>query len=292
MLNTFLKKYCINSIKEKNFIELSEKSVVIDISIILYKFKKNNKLTESIKLFCEKIKKYNINALFVFDGKSPEDKYNERKNRSKKKKEYEMLYNEIMKELDDGILEYNKMIEYKLKNLKEKFTRIQTEDIEKVKSILNEYNIQYEVAECEADEVCGKYANNNYQCISDDTDMFMYGCPIIIREIDIENEKYTEYNLKSILKTLNISKYNFKQLCILSGTDYIKHTSKELNIFTFYEKYKKMINNSKSYFNNCLFKYTINTHNVSFDSLKNEMSKYHTSKYHKSNISNNIMSWR
>ena len=71
--------------------------------------------------------------------------------------------------------------------------------------------------------------------MSDDMDLFVYGCPIILRNVDLINRTCLEYNLNSILKKLSINMEDFKLLCLCSGSDYYKS---EKNIFHNYNVYK------------------------------------------------------
>ena len=56
--------------------------------------------------------------------------------------------------------------------------------------------------------------------MSDDMDMFVYGCNYVIRDVDIVNRTAVLYDLQQILAELNITYDNFKRVCIISGTDY------------------------------------------------------------------------
>jgi hypothetical protein len=268
----------MSSIKKKKMKNLYKNNIVVDTNNIIYNFKKDD-MKKCIRLLCEKINLYKINAVFIFDGSTPEYKLNEKKERSKLKKEFEQKYNELKSKIDGNEIEKTNDIDNKLIELKNNFIRITDDEIKYIKEQFDKYKIKYEVASGEGDELCAKYSNKyNYKCLSNDTDMFIYGCKSIIRDFDIVNETYYEYDLKSIFKILNISEYNFKQLCILSGTDYIKHKDNNLNIFKFFEIYKK--SKKINYISDiCLFKLSETIHDIDNEKLKTELSKYHTNKY-------------
>ena len=59
-----------------------------------------------------------------------------------------------------------------------------------------------------------------YACLSEDMDMFAYGCPIVLRYLSLLNSCVVLYDLNTILSTLGYSLEEFKYLCVLSGTDY------------------------------------------------------------------------
>ena len=60
--------------------------------------------------------------------------------------------------------------------------RITLDDINVVKELLNTLGIMYIDAPYEADEICAKLVLDKkvYACLSDDTDMFAYGCSKIL----------------------------------------------------------------------------------------------------------------
>ena len=87
---------------------------------------------------------------------------------------------------------------------------------------MNSYGIIYYDAEGEADKLCAQLVINKHAwaCLSDDMDLFVYGCTRVIRHISLLNHTVIFYNIQSILRELNISMRDFKEIMILSGTDY------------------------------------------------------------------------
>ena len=77
-------------------------------------------------------------------------------------------------------------------------------------------------AEGEADALCAKLSIKKrvFACMSDDTDMFVYGCPHVLRHISLLNHSVVCYNMSTILETLQLTQEEFKMLCIVNGTDY------------------------------------------------------------------------
>jgi len=71
-LNSIIKnKIHVNAI---SLTELCNKKIVIDVSIYMYKFEKDNMLISNMYHMCSSFKKYNVIPLFVFDGKSAVEK--------------------------------------------------------------------------------------------------------------------------------------------------------------------------------------------------------------------------
>ena len=240
MLNTFIKSKCngIQCLRKIHLSELRDKHIIVDTSIYMYKFMLDNGIYEGFYNMCSIFIKYNITPLFVFDGKPPKEKEDELRKRSEDKKKAEATYNILKHKLkenknDDDIEE----IEQQMYNLRKKFVRVRTTDIDIVKSIIDAFGLQYMNAPNESDELCAYYALNNkvYAVMSEDMDMFIYGCPIVIRYLSVLKENCIVYNSVNIIKKLNMTEEHFKQMCILSGTDYKKQTDK--NIFNFYRGY-------------------------------------------------------
>jgi len=95
-------------------------------------------------------------------------------------------------------------------------------DIADVKELLVSFGFAIIDAEGEADVLCAKLSVKKrvYACLSDDTDMFVYGCPIVLRHISLLNHSVVSYDTADILKTLTLTQQEFKMMCVVSGTDY------------------------------------------------------------------------
>jgi hypothetical protein len=109
-----------------------------------------------------------------------------------------------------------------MEQLKKKFISIKYDDIQNVKTLLQAYGVTYFEAPGEADILCAKLVTNNivYACLSEDTDMFVYGCPRVLKYISLLNHTVVLYDMKSILNELEINQNIFREICILSGSDY------------------------------------------------------------------------
>lgn len=247
LLNKLMKKHAVRGVKIISLDQLKNKSIVVDISIYLYKYKSQNMLLTNIFKLCSVFKHYNIDAIFIFDGEPDKIKKqaiierNEQKNIAKQK---------YYKIIDNSTEKYIKTNKSQLIELKKSFTRIKKEDIEVVKKLLQSYGMKYYIAEKEADHVCGQLVNTYYKdgCLSDDMDMFVYKSKFVYRNLDIVNGTCLQYNLDLILKYLNIEFEDFKWMCILSNNDY--NTSSK-NVFEYYKLYKtykyQQLNTNKSF---------------------------------------------
>ena len=251
-LNKFLMDNCSkNSIHKINLSELNGKTVVIDTSIYLYRFISDNLLIENMYLFISILQINKIKPIFIFDGKPPQEKNDLLKQRNDKKKEAEQKYNELMFTVNDS--KYNnddkKKIMEELESLKTQFIRVKDYHIKQVKDLMDSYGVLYYDAPNEADELCAYFMKSGkaWGCISDDMDMFIYDSPFIIRSISLMNQTAILYDRNMILEELNISDKLFREIMILSGTDYNinSKTSLKESINWFYE-YNKYLSNSNN----------------------------------------------
>lgn len=255
-LNRFLLDNCTKqSISKKNLSCFSGKTIVIDTSIYLYKFTSENALFENMYLLISIFKYNNITPIFIFDGKPPVEKKETLENRRLEKNKAEKKYKELKKELEmmeknantNNTYNTNKTIEDKkelyieLDTLKKKFIRIKDEDIREIKELMNCYNITYYEADGEADKLCAQLVihKHAWACLSDDMDLFVYGCTRVIRHISLLHQTVIFYNIHSILRELDIPMRDFKEIMILSGTDYNINDSTSLNkTIQYYKDYK------------------------------------------------------
>jgi hypothetical protein len=71
-------------------------------------------------------------------------------------------------------------------------------------------------------------------------DLFVYGCPVVLRHFDLTNQTVLSYNLQDILTAFDMSLYDFKCLCILTGTDYSQGNRRK-KFGYYYTLYKRFI---------------------------------------------------
>ena len=251
-LNKLFIEKCNDHINKTHLSKYKGKTIVIDTSIYLYKFAGQEKLVENFYLLVSILKFYNICPIFVFDGKPPDEKKELLKKRKLNKQEAEEKYNTILKDLDNPELskQDKQEITIELEKLKKQFVRINEEKIQTTKQLLRNYGVQYIDANGEADIVCANMVINNHAdaCLSDDMDMFLYGCPKVLRYLSILNHTIIEYDTENILKTLNLSKDEFKQIIVLAGTDYnLKQSFSIKKSLYLYREFKKQNDENQFY---------------------------------------------
>jgi flap endonuclease-1 len=232
--------------------ELSGKKIAIDISIYLYKFSAEDALIENIYLMLSIFKHYNVTPLFIFDGKPPKEKKDVLEKRKddkiKAKKEYDEL--KIQLENDEKILDAmeKQEITATMDTLKSKFISIQKDQIQKVKNLISAFGGCYCDAPGEADELCAYLTVKGkvWASMSEDMDLFVYGCTRVLRYFSLIKHTCVLYDTVKIFEDLGISEKDFRQICILSGTDYNTNSDKNSYLYRTLKLYKKYHKQSKN----------------------------------------------
>lgn len=240
-LNRFLRDNCDQSIWQLNIAELSGKKIAIDISIYLYKYESTDSLLENIYLMLAVFRQYNIIPIFVFDGKPPPEKKELLQKRRDDKTAAKNEYNKLKDELENSPNEDKQEIIATMDQLKKQFIYINYEKITKVKELIRAYGATYYDAPGEADELCAFLVikKKAWACLSEDMDLFVYGCKRVLRYFSLVNQTVVLYYTKGILEQLNMTQKEFREICVLSGTDYnINANCKREN-----EKYKNNLIN-------------------------------------------------
>jgi 5'-3' exonuclease len=228
-LNMLLREKCSKqSISKQDLRYIENKTIVVDTSIYLYRFTSENALMDNMYLLISILLSFNITPIFVFDGKPPPEKQKLLARRRMEKREAEQKYNCIQSNLSTMGLnddDKNELI-LEMEQLRQQFIRITECDIQKVKGLMKAYGVSYYDAPGEADEVCAYMVKNGlaWACLSDDMDMFLYGCPIVLRNISLIHKTILVYDTSAILCDLNISESLFRGIMVLAGTDYNLNT--------------------------------------------------------------------
>lgn len=218
-LNQFVKRECPGAIKTVTFADLSGKTVVVDASIYMYRFAADQALLENMYSMITLFQMRGIVPVFIFDGKPPDEKRHILNQRNRLKRIAETHYNQVKTAMN---LIRTPDDEHLLKVLKRRFIRLQDADFERVKALMQALGVSYVVAPGEADALCAQMVlkRKAHACVSDDTDMFVYGCPRVLRHINLFDETMTMYNMSQILDLLGMTMAEFRQICVVSGTDY------------------------------------------------------------------------
>lgn len=243
-LNRYLKQYCKSSINIIHLSDLKGKVIVIDISIYLYRYVAENALVENMYLLLSIFRHYNITPVFIFDGMPPNEKLELLKKRKADKMKSEAEYNDLKKKLSLSLslsFDEKQEITSSMDALKKKFVYLTKNHIQVTKQLIRSYGATYIDAPGEADGLCASFvlSGKAWACMSDDMDMFVYGCPRILRYTSLLNHTAVLYDVREILDTLNMTHDEFKDVCILSGTDYNSNGKTSLySSMNLFNKYK------------------------------------------------------
>lgn len=235
-LSSYINEHCKNGYFRSRINVMKNKTIVIDVIQYIYKYKQEGNLVEKIYLMCSLFRKYNITAIFILDGKSKDNKQqcllnrsNERARLLKKIKELESKSNKSNEDKEE------------ISKLQSKTMQITKDDVQITKQIISLMGFQIVQCKNESDPILAYLSKdkNIWGCMSEDSDMFVYGCTIIIKYLDLKDKSVIIYSLPKILKQLDLSYKEFKLLCLLSKNDY-NQTSKYdfYMIHTLYKKYK------------------------------------------------------
>ena len=259
-LNKFLQENCDKSIWQINLSELNGKKIAVDISIYLYKYEADETLIENIYLMLSVFRHYNIIPIFIFDGKSPPEKKELLQKRRHDKTEAKNEYNKLKALLNNVDINEKHDIVSSMDQLKKQFIYINREKTEKVKDLIKAYGATYYDAPGEADELCAMLVIEKkvWACLSEDMDLFVYGCNRVLRYLSLTNHSVVLYYMKGILNELDMTQKDFREICVLSGTDYnINSNTKNkdnrfihlYNTINHFRKYKdQLIDTNQSFY--------------------------------------------
>ena len=254
-LNMFLKTNCKKAINRTSLKNLSGKKIAVDISIYMYKYESEDCLIENIYLMISIFRQYNIIPIFVFDGKSPTEKKELLQKRREDKIDAEIEYyklDQLIKNLppNNNILEDTKDICALMDALKKKCVYMNRDKIKAVKELIIAYGCTYYDATGEADEVCAMLVIKNivWACLSEDMDMFVYGCPRVLRYFSLVNHNVVVYDTAACLEILKMTQKEFREVAVISGTDYNATTNNLYNMIKMFNTFRTSSNNNTANF--------------------------------------------
>ena len=258
-LNKFLRenvsKHAIKCIPIR---ELSGKKIAVDISIYMFKFLGDNSLVESTYIMLALFRHHQITPIFVFDGKPPAEKkellIQRRENRKEAENEFQSLKQTL--ESNPNMDESDRQeIQTNMDQLKKQFLMLTKQDIQNTKDLIISFGATYYDAHGEADELCALLVHRKkvWGCLSEDTDMFVYGCENVLRYFSLLNQTVVCYNTKKILVELKITQDEFREICVISGTDYNAHYADSgetemmtmFKVWKLFQKYQKEMSRSE-----------------------------------------------
>lgn len=222
-LNRYLLENCHTAITTHPLRNFARKRVVIDTSIYLYRFIADEAFIPQLYTMISILLSNEITPIFIFDGKAPIEKWDLLQQRYLEKVEAKQKYENLEKTLDLVVdLDEIEYIRKEMEMLKRQMTRVTEEHTLKAKELMDACGVQWIAAEGESDHLCAYMVKSKkaWACISDDMDMFVLGCTRVLRNFHLVNQTVMYYSLPSILRELSFSMTEFRQIAVISGTDY------------------------------------------------------------------------
>jgi flap endonuclease-1 len=197
--------------------KLAGKTIVIDASIYLYKYSAHakNPLLKNLTFMLGLFELYRIQPVFVFDGRPPPEKRALLETRRLDKEK-------AIRDYQDALANKDEDKKQELEVLRRDSVTISRDVIKQVKEWLQAKNVQCITAQGEADEVCARMVieGEAWAVLSEDMDMFVYGCPRVLRYFSLIKHSVVCYSMREILEELGMTQNEFREICVLAGTDY------------------------------------------------------------------------
>jgi len=247
-LNSIIKSKCTRAISHQSLRDYIGQTIVVDTSIYIHKYLGENALMESMYFMMAQFRYFKIMPIFIFDGVPPTEKRDVIESREQNRQIAVARYKETSEEMyrhvngiqiqraefesecanyknDDVIgdsIHKITVLERKLRTLKKRFVRANACEISDLKRLMRSFNMRYIESEGESDLLCAHIVKCGLAvaCMSDDMDMFLYGCPRVLRHVNLWHGTCVEYRLDLILEGLGVTLEGFRMICVLSGTDY------------------------------------------------------------------------
>lgn len=257
-LNKFLRRNSPHIFREVSLEEYRHKIIAIDVNLYLYRFKsvyRENWIKNFYRmmmLFME----YDIRCVAIYDTKAPKEKLPKQQERKQKKLDIQRDIDKIKTALD-SYRNGNKPDPLLVNIMKNKNSRIKKlmgnkahesfidekvilNEIEKkekqiinvsywetamTKKLLEALNILHIDSDNEAETLCSYLCVSNqvYGVLSNDTDVLAYGSPKFITNLDIHRRTCVEIDYNQLLQENELSSTEFRDFCIMCGTDYNKN---------------------------------------------------------------------
>ena len=200
-LNKFFQTNCKNCISNIHLNSLNGKIIAVDISIYLYKFNLSGSIIDGLYQFITGFKNKNIIPLFVFDGKAPKIKDATIQRRKKERQLAKEKCLKLEEELRTAASFEKSIIFQELKAMRKRATGLPSNAYEIAKECISMAGLTYYQAYSEADALCVKLVQNNiaWACLSEDMDMFVYGCPRVLRNLNLFKNRVDLYDYTRIL---------------------------------------------------------------------------------------------
>lgn len=246
-LNKMIKRASPSAFSEKTIYDLFGKSVAIDSSIFIYKFRYGSKDPDDVSHlngFLQKTCYFLRNGvlpIYVFDGVPPVEKRYTLNKRVRQKDKIEKRINDLVSQRKDystltspeEIVEI-RTIEEKIRKLTKQVTHVNRNHRNECKYFLQLLGIPVVESCGEAEQTCAHLQMQGIvdYTFTEDTDALTFGAPKVIRhqthpekkvakgERSIVSKKFVQVDLEQIKEGMQLTMDEFIDFCILCGCDY------------------------------------------------------------------------
>lgn len=243
-LHNFLRKTVPFVYQEVSLTTFAYKRIAIDLSIYLCKFKAfyKDRWVDAFLNLITCLRENEIHCVFILDSKSPPEKDEEKRFRQLQReklrariKEMESAFrlwldkNEISECLEKYVSPKGgrtivdiHQISNEIDRMKNNLLDIRMEDFVLVKKLLDILKVPYYYGVSEAEASCAHLCLNGQvdAVLTEDTDILAYGCPFSLHKLNIVTNTVIMIEMKKLLTMLEMTYPQFRDFCIMCGTDY------------------------------------------------------------------------
>ncbi len=255
-LHTIIKKYVEGVYTPRHLSHYAFKKVAVDISLYMFKYKATfrEKWASAFINLITVLRKNDVHCVFIFDGKAPPEKEEERKNRAADRDKLETKVFDIGQSLDryyqtqvvDELLQkiweenantdkvvsllranakkaFNiSVVEAYYQRLKGQIISVTEDDFKLARELFDILQVPYIQAVGEAETYASQLCVRGLvdAVASEDTDVLAYGTPTFITKINTSDETCVEIDYQELISSMGLTSEQFTDLCIMCGTDY------------------------------------------------------------------------
>ena len=285
-LNNVIKTFTNINLEYISLDKFKNMTFAVDANLFIYRFLYGNgNHINGLFFMINKLSKFSIKPIFIFDGYAPKEKTHTLKSRKNIKQKYKKQIIQLQTDLESELdITNKKIILKKIASFEKKLVYINDNIIQSSQTLFDYMGVGYLNAEGEAEHLCAKLSKLKIVdgVISDDTDTLACGADIILRQFTNRNDKVLHYKMDEILYELDINLDSFVDLCILLGTDYNSkirgYTYSEIyNLITKYKNIEMIINelSTEIYvdYNNIRDIFLLKNINVDLRAIEYQLSK-------------------
>jgi len=277
-LNMFLKEKFPSVHKEVKLNDYQYKKVAIDTSLYMFKFKTvfgETWLNAFINLVCC-LRKNEIHCIFIYDTVAPVEKTAERNERKERRDKLErdvlLLEEDVGRYEVDTILSERcqkllqkidtqkprlliggscssklmnlTILKQELEKKKKQAVKIDPVDFELTRQLFEIMSVPFLFAPGEAECYCSHLCISGLvdAVLTEDSDVMAYGAPVFLSKMNTSSQTVVEINFDDLLLTVDMTKEQFTDFCILCGSDYNKNIPKvgPVSAFKLIKEYKSI----------------------------------------------------